>query len=386
MRKEDSGRDACESVEPASKAAEEQRMRWTASNIVATYSNTFEISGAREEIVLSFGQDPAPERDEREHRISLTDRIMMSPFTAKQLVMLLNLAIQSYESSYGPLEAEPPRESAEAPAHAPKVLDKASFLLQRIRDLGVPYGHERSFKMSERKILANRFLLGVNKSDIPPETLFDICGHMALPGKYAADLEAGLSEANIILFGFEENKERCVYKVYLEYWDKIKEEVRKNPRKIDPMLMYLGFKWDALDNARCALARYTCYPLLSLTGILKRLSAIYQGHGDPTAFETAKAIITHASKIVPKELFIYLEVSEEGNPRKSFDINLYKAGLLVKEFYPFLSKIRHHYAIPSEEFDRVYEETSDRVFGHLSGGIDREGKDFLTTYYEIQAL
>jgi hypothetical protein len=48
--------------------------------------------------------------------------------------------------------------------------------------------------------------------------------------------------------------------------------------------------------------------------------------------------------------------------------------------------MRRHYSIPSGEFDHLFEQVGDKIFGHLSGGIDREGKDFLTTYYEIEGL
>ena len=85
-----------------------------------------------------------------------------------------------------------------------------------------------------------------------------------------------------------------------------------------------------------------------------------------------------------KDMFIYLEVSEEDNPRRSFDINLYKANLKLHELYPFLSKTSRHYSIPPEEFDPLYDQIRTRLFGHLAGGIDREGKDFLTIYYEVE--
>ena len=134
------------------------------------------------------------------------------------------------------------------------------------------------------------------------------------------------------------------------------------------------------------MARYTAYPLLSVKDILKRLSKIYEGHPDRTSFEIVKGIISLASSRVPNDLFIYLEVSEEDNPRRSFDINLYKANLYMEELSHFLSKMCRHYSIPSEEFDSLYDQVGDKLFGHLAGGIDREGKDFLTIYYEVEGL
>ena len=81
--------------------------------------------------------------------------------------------------------------------------------------------------------------------------------------------------------------------------------------------------------------------------------------------------------------FIYLEMSEENNDRVSFDINLYKANLQIKEIYPFLWQICQHYSISVETFNLFSEKINTKIFGHLSGGIDKEGKDFLTIYYEV---
>jgi hypothetical protein len=152
------------------------------------------------------------------------------------------------------------------------------------------------------------------------------------------------------------------------------------------MLLHLGFKWDALDNNRRAIAHYTAYPLLTVKDILKRLSKIYAGHPDRTPFEITTGIISLAASRVHNDLFIYLEVSEKDNPRRSFDINLYKANLYMKELSPFLSKMCQHYSIPSQDFDSLYDRIGDKLFGHLAGGIDREGKDFLTIYYEVEGL
>ena len=53
----------------------------------------------------------------------------------------------------------------------------------------------------------------------------------------------------------------------------------------------------------------------------------------------------------------------------------------MKEIYPFLMEIIQYYSIPSEEFHNLYEAVKTQIFGHLTGGIDREGRDFLTVYF-----
>jgi hypothetical protein len=77
----------------------------------------------------------------------------------------------------------------------------------------------------------------------------------------------------------------------------------------------------------------------------------------------------------------YFEVTEENSKRKSFDINVYQANLQLEELYPLLLKMCRHYSIPSGEFHALYEPFKSKIVGHLSGGIGRDGKDFLTVYF-----
>ena len=38
-------------------------------------------------------------------------------------------------------------------------------------------------------------------------------------------------------------------------------------------------------------------------------------------------------------------------------------------------------SLPVEKFHALYEAVKAKKFGHLTGGIDREGRDFLTVYF-----
>ncbi len=145
----------------------------------------------------------------------------------------------------------------------------------------------------------------------------------------------------------------------------------------------MGFKWNTDDNTEGTISRYTCYPLLSINNILRRLSNLYENHEDRNSLEVAEDIIKFAASRSAVTSFIYVEVGEEGNPRQSFDINLYKANLRLSDIYPSLSRTRQHYSISAEQFARLYKLVGNKLFGHLSGGVNREGNDFLTVYYEV---
>jgi hypothetical protein len=77
---------------------------WDDSNMKSVYSNISNVAGGREEIVLLFGMNQAWHTGQKEVKIQLSDRIVMSPFAAKRLAMLLEKVLQDYEKLYGSLE------------------------------------------------------------------------------------------------------------------------------------------------------------------------------------------------------------------------------------------------------------------------------------------
>ena len=95
-------------------------------------------------------------------------------------------------------------------------------------------------------------------------------------------------------------------------------------------------------------------------------------------------ILQMASERVAAEKLLYMEVTEEGNPRTSFDLNVYKAGIPVRVCAPILMEACRHYRLPEGEFRALLEKIGRKPLGHLSGGIGRDGKDFLTIYYGME--
>ena len=263
------------------------------------------------------------------------------------------------------------------------VAEKASLPFKIIEQLGIACGYERSFKMLENKLLANRFLLGIKTAGLKSEQLLAICHQLDMPTTYMEAFKTHLPDANLVFLGFEDNEADCVYKIYLEFWDKVTKDIQIKSSRNEPVLLHLGFKWNTDNNTEATISRYTCYPLLSINDILKRLSNLYENHEDRNSLEVAEDIIRSAASRSAATSLIYVEVGEENNPRQSFDINLYKANLRLSDIYASLSRTRQHYSISAEQFARLYKSVGNKLFGHLSGGVNREGNDFLTVYYEV---
>jgi hypothetical protein len=82
------------------------KIKWDDSNMKSSYANVCNVTSTREEVVMLFGMNQAWNRGQKEVTIQLTDRIVVSPYAAKRLSMLLAGIITEYESRYGALNIE----------------------------------------------------------------------------------------------------------------------------------------------------------------------------------------------------------------------------------------------------------------------------------------
>jgi hypothetical protein len=367
------------------------KIRWDSSNMRSAYANVFNVTAVREEIVLLFGESHSLDKDEKEVR--LTNRILLNPFTAKRLLILLQNAVQKHESKFGLLESEFPAPTgllkADSTPSMEEIKRRADFLIGLIKELNVMYDFERSFKMSQRKMLWHRFLVVVDKNDIrgtSHERVLSICERMGMPEDFLGMFKEHLSQANPVDFGFEADEGSCIYKAYLDFLPYLRRggDIKLNQTK--PHIMFLGFKWDILDPTKKALTKYTWYPSLPFEEIQRRLSDIYDNDKGRTLIELAEELLRIILSKTTHDKIYYLDVTEEHSPRRSFDINAYSANLQLKELYPLMSKIWHYFSIPAGEFSDLYRQVETKIFGHFSGGLDREGNDFLTVYFGLEPV
>ncbi len=85
-------------------SAAQRRIKWDDSNMRSIYANVCNVAGTREEVVLLFGMNQAWHSAQEEVTIQLADRIVLSPFVAKRLSLLLNNVLRDYETKYGSLD------------------------------------------------------------------------------------------------------------------------------------------------------------------------------------------------------------------------------------------------------------------------------------------
>ncbi len=87
-------------------AGDQQKVVYDDSKMRSVYANFVNVAGGREELVLLFGMNQAWHAGQQEIKVELTDRIVLNPFAAKRLGILLTNLIQNYESKFGELDIE----------------------------------------------------------------------------------------------------------------------------------------------------------------------------------------------------------------------------------------------------------------------------------------
>jgi hypothetical protein len=80
---------------------------WDDSKMSSTYANVVNASSTREEVTVFFGTNETwNPTAERKFHVSLSNRIVLSPFAAKRLWVLLGAILGEYESRFGALPME----------------------------------------------------------------------------------------------------------------------------------------------------------------------------------------------------------------------------------------------------------------------------------------
>lgn len=359
-------------------------------------ADAFEISVSREEIVLSFGVSLS--RDGKQQgTVQPSGRLILNPSNAKQFATSLHNFIQEYESKFGSLEVKllpstRPGLRASTQKKSPflkteETYENTDLIFEIVENLNVEAGFERSFKIVNAVLLNNRYLLGVSKKSVgqrADDRLTETCSLMGMPKNLMDIFKHYLPQGNYVHFGFEQNEKTTVYKVYLEFFETIKKEIEKSNHRPGPTLLHLGLKWDVSDPVRQSLTRYTWYPWLSSPEILQRVSHILEPERGEAARQAAEQLISLALARMSYRDILYLEVTEEGNPRLSFDINVYRANLQLAEIYPLLSMLCRRHSISFETFHSLYEGIKTKRLGHLAAGADKEGNSFFTVYYGVE--
>ena len=80
------------------------RIKWDSTRMQSTYANVCNVASTREEVTLLFGTNQTWNRGEKEVTVELSDRIILNPYAAKRLSLLLQTVIAEYQERFGDIE------------------------------------------------------------------------------------------------------------------------------------------------------------------------------------------------------------------------------------------------------------------------------------------
>lgn len=79
------------------------KVTWDESKMSSVYANVSNVASTREEVTLLFGTNQTwhAEPGQKEFTIELTNRVILNPFAAKRLSLLLNKVLKDHEGRFG---------------------------------------------------------------------------------------------------------------------------------------------------------------------------------------------------------------------------------------------------------------------------------------------
>ena len=188
-----------------------------------------------------------------------------------------------------------------------------------------------------------------------------------------------ISNANTLLFGIEEQRNKTTLKVYSEYWDHLVSLIRQGKHHRQPFALYHGYKWNPSNPALWLEDIYWCYPLLSIPEMHLRLEQLLEP--DEAIFKHLLSPLIFQNPSLKGEQLIYLEIVGEKNSRQSFDINFYKSHTSVADALPHLFELAKKWYI-KERVENALSGYYQQSLGHISGGVDHDKQPFLSIYIE----
>jgi tryptophan halogenase len=359
-------------------------------------AEAFRLNREGDDVLIDFGRLDGVPVPAGLVSIQITDRVTLPLERARRLLLWLDEAVAPHAARMraeqikglapaAAAAAARPNQVPQRPRHDPSG-ERAAQLLQAVGAWQVPHQYERSLRMTQGSLQANRFLLTVNRKDIPGDpaaAVLAVCDQFHIPAPLRSVAADNFGMAKCVHFGFEGEPDSIVCKLYLEA-NVTPDQAARARAAAEPVLMHLAFKWDLVKGGGVT-SRYLWYPHLPAAEIGQRLDLIYQ-NGPAASATVARAVLQAATERGPAERLQYLEVEEPETSRRSFDLNLYNAQMHVRDIQSLLQRLREQYSIRPGQFQALYDQIKGMALGHLAGGVHRNGQDFFNVYYGATGL
>jgi len=93
------------------------KVKWDTSKMTTTYANVCNVSSTREEVSLLFGTNQTWARGGDEVVVELSDRLILNPYAAKRMSLLLQNIVSEYEGRFGEIQTGVSQQVPEGTSH-----------------------------------------------------------------------------------------------------------------------------------------------------------------------------------------------------------------------------------------------------------------------------
>jgi hypothetical protein len=195
---------------------------WNTSEGRTCRADRVDVLVNRPEITLEFCDSGETGDISNAEPAPIVARIVVNPHMVKRLARVLAETVRKNEDVRERFDDEE--------------MVGGKLLHDLVRGLGVPHGYEYSFKMCEEFLLANRFLITLNKTTLGEDyrrKVIELCKKLRAPASFLEAIDASIAKARILHFGFEASEKGGMHKVYLEF---------PLPTLTEPTLVHTSYK------------------------------------------------------------------------------------------------------------------------------------------------
>jgi len=205
---------------------------------------------------------------------------------------------------------------------------------------------------------------------------------LSIPADFADELPAALDGADFVHFGHESGSGFELRKIYFEYAAAARRAMAS--KSSESVLVHLAYKWSLHRDSGASITRYSWLPCRTSTEIASKLRALLPQSG-ARALRCALALLSQVAALADAGRLLLMEVEEPGSPRQSCDLNVYDAELRLGQAAGLIESTSRDFGVPQSRALAVFGHASDVALGHLSAGVGRDGEEFVTIYYGIEA-
>lgn len=91
-------------AENVEKKENQSAVVWNDANMKNLYANATNVIAGREEVIMLLGVNNAWQMGQEKVNVDIAERVMMTPFTAKRLAIMLSATLRAYEAKYGEID------------------------------------------------------------------------------------------------------------------------------------------------------------------------------------------------------------------------------------------------------------------------------------------